>query len=121
VACLFAEREGHPELAKWSQETTATVSRKYLASIRDFGLAKGVYSKVSVRPALYAAPARLLVRALRLANIKDLQIIHSPWFRLIGLESHEVIDALSELSRQGKLGFRMQADVVELDLEAGQP
>lgn len=121
VACLFAEREGHPELAKWSQETTATVSRKYLASIRDFGLAKGVYSKVSVRPALYAAPARLLVRALRLADIKDLQIIHSPWFRLIGLESHEVIDALSELSRQGKLGFRMQADVVELDLEAGQP
>ena len=52
--------------------------------------------------------------------MKDLDSVSSPWFRLIGLESHEVIDALSELSRQGKLGFRMQADVVELDLEGRQ-
>ena len=121
VAYLFAQRVAHPELIAWSKETTASLSRKYLASIRDFGLAKGIYSKISVRPALYAAPARLLVRALRLGSIKDSQIVSSPWFRLIGLDSHEVIDALSELSRQGKLWFRMQADVVELDLERHQP
>jgi hypothetical protein len=121
LAYLNASETMHPELQRWTRNTTLAVAQKYAASIRDFGLAKGVYSKVSVRPALYAAPARLLVRALRLANTKDLQIVHSPWFRLIGLDSHEVIDALSELSRQGKLGFRMQADVVELDLEVGQP
>lgn len=121
AAYLFAERAGHPELATWSAETTSAVSRKYAASIRDFGLAKGIYSKTSVRPALYAAPARFLIRALRLTGIKDLDIVSSPWFRLIGLESHEVIDALSELSRQSKLGFRMQADVVELDLKGSQP
>lgn len=117
---LFAEQSRHPELLEWSSKTTAAVTRKYVASIRDFGLAKGVYSKMSVRPALYAAPARLLVRALRLHNTNDLRIVHSPWFRLIGLDSHEVIDAFGELSRQGKLGFRMQADVVELDLEGRQ-
>lgn len=121
VAHLFAERDSHPELTEWSSATTATVSRKYLASVRDYGLARGIYSKTSVRPALYAAPARLLIRALRLTKIKDFQIISSPWFRLIGLDSHEVIDGLSELSRQGRLEFRMQADVVELDLERHEP
>ena len=120
-AFLYAARATNPELKSWSEKTTAAVARKYAASIRDFGLAKGVYAKTSVRPAFYAAPARFLIRALRLAGMKDLVIVSSPWFRLIGLDSHEVIDALSELSRQGKLGFRMQADVVELDLEVGQP
>jgi hypothetical protein len=56
-----------------------------------------------------------------LHKTNDLIIVRSPWFRLIGLDSHEVIDAFGELSRQGKLGFRMQADVVELDLEGRQP
>ncbi len=121
AAYLFAEKGRHPELLEWSTKTTGAVSRKYVASIRDFGLAKGVYSKMSVRPALYAAPARFLVRALRLHNTNDLRIVRSAWFRLIGLDSHEVIDAFGELSRQGKLCFRMQADVVELDLEGGQP
>jgi len=119
-AFLYTARATHPELCGWSAQTTAAIARKYAASIRDFGLAKGVYTKTSVRPALYAAPARFLIRALRLTGMKDLEIVSSAWFRLIGLEGHEVIDALSELSRQGKLGFRMQADVVELDLEGRQ-
>jgi hypothetical protein len=67
----------HPEVARWSEETAAAVAQKYCASIRDFGLAKGTVRKVTVRPALYGSPVRLLVRALR---------------------------------------FRMQGDVVELDL-----
>jgi Putative inner membrane protein (DUF1819) len=121
MAYLFTKQTRHPELVKWSAETTSAVARKYAASIRDFGLARGIYSKLSVHPALYAAPARFLVRALRLANTKDLDIIRSPWFRLIGLDSHEVVDALSELRRQGKLSFNIQADVVELGLEGHRP
>ena len=39
-------------------------------------------------------------------------------FRLIGLDGPEVIESLSELNRRGDLRFRIQADVVELDLEA---
>lgn len=120
LAYLHACEAKHPELKEWTRNTTIAVVQKYAASIRDFGLAKGVYKKQTVRPALYASPVRLIIRALRASRNGDLKIIHSPWFRLIGLESHEVIDALSELSRQGKLGFRMQADVVELDLEGRQ-
>lgn len=121
LAYLHASETKHPELKKWTRNTTIAVVQKYAASIRDFGLAKGVYKKQTFRPALYASPVRLLIRALRASSYCDLEIIRSPWFKLVGLDTQEVIGALSELSRQGKLGFRMQADVVELDLEGRQP
>jgi hypothetical protein len=120
LAYLHASEAKHPELKEWTRNTTIAVVQKYVASIRDFGLAKGVYKKQTVRPALYASPVRLLIRALRSSRNGDLKIIRSPWFRLVGLDTQEVVDALSELSRQGKLAFRMQADIVELDLEDRQ-
>jgi hypothetical protein len=121
IAYLHASEAKHPELKEWTRNTTIAVVQKYAASIRDFGLAKGVYKKVTVRPALDASPVRLLIRALRACRCGDLQITRSPWFKLVGIDTHEVIDAFGELSRQGKMGFRMQADVVELDLEGRQP
>lgn len=117
VLSFLASATGvHPEIKQWSESTKKAVAQKYTASIRDFGLAKGIIQKVTVRPALYGAPTRLLVRALRLAGTKELEIVSSPLFRVLALENGEVIDALGEVSRQGALRFRMQGDVVELDL-----
>ena len=113
---IKASAPAHPEVAAWSDKTTTTVAQKYGASIRDFGLARGTIRKTTVRPALYGAPTRLLIRALRLAGIRDLDLVRAPIFKLLALEPGEVIDALGELSRQGALRFRMQGDVVELTL-----
>ena len=107
----------HPEVAAWSAATRLAWAQKYLASIRDFGLAEGVVRKRTVRPALYAAPVRLLIRALRLAGVPPLELVQSRVFRLLGIESNEVIDALGELNRFGDVRFRMQGDVIELALE----
>ncbi|MGO9569670.1 MAG: BrxA family protein [Desulfomonilaceae bacterium] len=106
----------HPEITSWTVNTKEAVAKKYTASIRDFGLAKGTVNKTTVRPALYGAPVRLLIRALRIAGRKDLEIVQEPVFRLLALESNEVIGALSELNRQNALRFRMQGDVVELEI-----
>jgi hypothetical protein len=76
--------------------------------------------KATVRPALYAAPARLLVRALRLAGVREIELVQAPIFRLIGLDGLEVIDALSELHRREELRFKIQADIVEIGLEMGR-
>ena len=108
----------HVEVAGWSDETRKSVARHYMASIRDFGLARGKVKKFTVRPAGYAAPIRLLIKGLRLAGAKPLEIIQAKIFRLLGLDGSEVIDALGELNRKGDLLFKIQADVVELDLEA---
>lgn len=106
----------HSEVASWSTETHKHISRHYMASIRDFGLARGKLKKTTLRPALYGAPMRLLVRTLRLARLHPLKVVQARIFRLLALDGSEVIDALGELNRIGGLHFRMQGDVVELDL-----
>jgi hypothetical protein len=109
--------ENRPEVAAWSDHTRKAVAQKYTASVRDFGLARGTVRKVTIRPALYGAPVRLLVRALRLVGVRPLDLVRAPIFRLLAIESHEVIDALGELNRLDAIRFRMQGDVVELDIE----
>ena len=107
----------HVEVASWSEQTRTAVARKYSASIRDFGLAKGTVNKVTIRPALYGAPVRLLVRALRLVGIRPPDLVRAPIFRLLALEGREVIEALGELNRIDALRFRIQGDIVELSIE----
>lgn len=109
-------RGAHPETAEWTPKTLTRVAQHYLASIRDFGLATGGAKKVSVRPALYAAPTRLLLRALQLEGVPTRDVLRHESFKLLGVGPDEVIDTLSELNRQHALRFRIQADVVELSL-----
>jgi len=106
----------HAAISNWSDETTLAVAQKYSASLRDFGLAQGTVKKTTVRPALYASPVRLLVRALRLVKTPLLNLVQARIFRLMAIDSTEVIDRLGELNRVGALRFRIQGDVVELDL-----
>ena len=132
----FVERraENRREVATWSAHTRTAVAQKYAASVRDFGLARGTVRKVTVRPALYAAPVRLLGRALRLAGVGPLDLLRAPIFRLLALKGHEVVvgrprlrrrcrrgrrrvNALGELNGRDALRFRMQGDMVELDVE----
>ena len=111
-----AAQTDHSEVKGWSGDTRLHVAQHYMASIRDFGLSRGKFRKVSVRPALYGSPVRLLITALRLAGKSDPEIVTAPVFRLLALEGIEVIDALGELNRQGELRFRMLADVIELTM-----
>ena len=116
VRAFLGRARQHPEVAAWSEETTKAVAQKYCASVRDFGLAQGSVRKVTVRPGLDGSPVRLLVRALRMVGTPPLSLVQSPIFRLLGVDTTEVVDALGELNRTGALRFRMQGDVVELDL-----
>lgn len=117
LSFISRQARAHPEVERWSEKTTTAVAQKYCATIRDFRLAKGTVRKVTVRPALYGAPTRLLVRALRLAGTPVTEVVRSRIFRLVAIDSHEVIDALAELNESGALRFRIQGDVVELDLD----
>lgn len=116
LAYLKRAETAHPEVRSWSEKTRLAVVTKYTTSIRDFGLAKGAIRKTTVRPALYGAPIRLLVRALRLAGVAPFNLVQAPIFRLLGLDGPEIVDALGDLNRAGALQFRMQGDIVELNV-----
>lgn len=116
LAFFTAAAGAHPEVNGWSESTKLAVAQKYTASVRDFGLATGTVRKATVRPALYGAPTRLLIRVLRLVGLQELEILSSPVFKLLALDIDEIVAALSELNRHGALRFRIQGDVVELDL-----
>lgn len=120
LAFIGRAKTEHPEVGDWSEQTTTAVAQKYCASIRDFGLAKGISRKTTVRPALYGSPVRLLVWALRRTGMAPVDLVCARAFRLLGLDGTEVIDALGELNRTGALRFRMQGDVVELDVTEGR-
>jgi hypothetical protein len=46
-----------------------------------------------------------------------LELLQAPVFRLLALDEREIIDALGELNRLGELCFRMQGDVIELNVD----
>lgn len=110
-----ASRE-HPEVMGWSDQTLQAVAQKYCSSIRDFGLATGKNQKMSVRPALYGAPIRLLIEALNQMQTPPFEIVSSPAFRLLGIDTSEIIDALGTLNGRNELRFRIQGDVIEIEL-----
>jgi hypothetical protein len=116
LAFMGALGRSHPELGNWTENTKRSWAQDYCASVRDFGLAKGVLRKATVHPALYGPPVRLLVRALALAGVRVKDLIVSPMFRLLCMDQGEVVDALGELNRRGELRFKIQGDVIELDL-----
>lgn len=117
LAFIDRSQSAHPEVCSWSEKTRLAMAQKYAASIRDFGLAKGTARKSTIRPALHASPVRLLIRGLRLSGIAPLDLVRSRAFRLLAIGETEVIDALGELNRLGALRFRMQSDVMELDVK----
>lgn len=107
-------KTSHPEVADWTESTTKRVVQHYLATVRDCGLAAGAINKRAHRPALYAAPMRLLLRALQISKLSPPEIVSHECFKILGIAPGEVVGALSELNRQGAIKFRQQADVIEL-------
>ena len=51
-----------------------------------------------------------------LLPVADRQLLDARWFWLLGLDRSHVVDLLAAARRDGALDFRMQADVVEIDL-----
>lgn len=87
-----------------------------LSSSKDFGVLGGSAHKRTVRPRPGAPVAAFAVRLARLEGLTDRQALESRWFRLLGLDRGRVVDLLYAARREGALDFRIQADVVEIDL-----
>lgn len=116
IAFVNAREQTHPEIAAWSPSSRENIASHYLSALKEFGLARGAQKKVSVRPSPGPPPVRFLLRALLFFGQDPLAAVQSPLFRLLGLSLDETVALLFELNADGALGFRVQGDIVEIDL-----
>ena len=71
-----------------------------------------------VRPS--HATVRFAVELGKAERRTDRQVLHAPWFRLLGMDTGAAETALRAAARDGVLRLRTQADVVEIDVPVGE-
>jgi hypothetical protein len=102
---------------RWSDGTVAAITSHLLSAWKDFGLVTG--SKVRRTNLVHPTHSTIVLAATlgRLEGLTDRQILGSRWFALLGLVEADVVTLMYDAARAGAIGFRSQADVVELDLQ----
>lgn len=111
-------RVAHEGEYRWSQSTREHIRSHLLSALKDVGVLRGSAAKRIVRPRPGAASVVFAVRLARLEGLSDRQALSSRWFALLGLDDRAATDALHAAARKDILGFRVQADVVEITLAA---
>ncbi len=100
----------------WSPDTIEHVRQHLMAALKDFGALRGSKTKRTIRPRPGAQVTLLAIRFGLLQGLTPRQALESLWFRLLGLEVGQAVDLLYAAAREGALGFRMQAEVVDLQV-----
>lgn len=101
---------------EWSENTFNRTHKHLLTSLKDFGVLIGSNVKRTARPRPGGQTALFAARLARLQGLTDRQILESDWFKQLGLNADRAVDLLYVANRSGALGFKMQADVVEVTL-----
>jgi hypothetical protein len=115
IETAIKERAEARDLA-WSMSTTDSIRNNLISSLKDFGLLQGSHLRRTIRPRPGEQTTLFAARLCRSEGLTDRQTLDARWFRLLGLDRNQVADLLYAAHRAGILGFRMQADVVELDV-----
>lgn len=102
----------------WSPKSQHNMANHVLAALKDFGIMSGSITKRTVTPRPGPVVTQFAARLGRLEGRTDLALLDSPWFRFLGADRDDAVALLREAARAGVLKFRMQAEVVELDLDA---
>lgn len=109
-----------PVIQEWNEKTRLSVAAHYLSLLRDCGFATGSLRKEIRTP--YVSPEVVLfgTRLIMGGGEPAASVPEHGLFRALGLGPSDVIDALTELHGQGRIGFRIQGDVALIDLKEGE-
>jgi hypothetical protein len=103
---------------KWTPHTFDRTHKAILNTLKDFGILSGTDVRRTLRPRPGSQVTVFAAHLARLEGLTDRQTLEARWFRLLGLDRDRVVDLLYAAQRDGILGIRQQADVVELSLPA---
>ena len=101
---------------EWSEESLASVANHLASSWKDFGLVEGSKERRIARLRPSHATTRFAVELGKAEGRTDRQVLDSPWFRLLGMDTTAAESALRAAARDGVLQYRAQADVIEITL-----
>jgi hypothetical protein len=114
AALLTLAQHRAPEIAGWSAATRQHVARHYLSLLRDCGYATGTARKLLRRPFIPPDVIWFGAELILGSGEPAKAILDHPLFGAMGLSVTEIVDALTELSAQGRIRFAIQGDVVHL-------
>lgn len=100
----------------WSAKSVANIANHLLSALKDFGIVEGSRIRRTVRPHPRPAVTSFAATLARAEGLTDRQAITSDWFRLLGRDESGATDLLRTAAEHGVLRFRMQAEVVELEI-----
>jgi hypothetical protein len=101
---------------RWSDSVRRGVLQHLLSSLEDVGVLAGSLTRRTLRPRPGTQTTIFAARLGRLEGLTDRQVLSGQWFRMLGLGPEQVADLCYAAARAGALGFRRQADVVEITL-----
>lgn len=101
-----------PDIAGWSQVTRKRIAQHYLGILRDCGLATGAARKLLRRP--FVPPTVVLFGAQLITGSGERaeSLPEHPLFRALGLDTGDVIEALTQLRREGRIEYASQGGIV---------
>jgi hypothetical protein len=106
----------HPEINKWSPQTSLSLVSHYLSAMRDFGILEGKNQKRVRRPTVEEDLFLYIVTYLRDCGKSPKAILVNDDFKLFLLSQQEVEFRLIEAERKGIINFQKSGHVVSLEL-----
>ena len=116
LAFIDGVARSHPNIGTWSPKTRLSVAQHFLTAARDYGLATGKASKHTVRPTVGPVVAWFAASLAQLQGVTPEETLASVWFHMLGLDFPAVVDALYAMAASGLGRFRVEGQVVELEL-----
>lgn len=100
------------DIAEWSQVTRERIAQHYLGILRDCGLATGAAKKLLRRP--FVPPTVVLFGAQLITGSGERaeSLPEHPLFHALGLNTGDVIEALTQLRREGRIEYASQGGIV---------
>lgn len=101
---------------EWSPKSVRSMALHFMTSAKEFGWVAG-HRTLKIQRIVPGAEASAFAATLgKLEGLSDRQVLDGRWFQVMGCDSARAAECLAAAARKGRVRFRMQADVVELDL-----
>jgi len=116
LAFLEKQAEVWPQINRWRESTRDRLAFSDLASLRDFGLLKGVQKKSILRPTIAPETVYHLLCILMAEGLEGRLILEAKDWHLFLWNELEVVEALGDLAQRGWINFEKTGRIVILGL-----